>query len=131
MVFDRHPAAPIVVVSHADHDHLSLVPGIMGDREPHGAWLGGNIGNYRTSAMKDWLRQQLASRVRYGFPAGWSNGGQAVSDLDCGDPQVDVLTVNVKNGSSKNSRSLVARIRHGNFSIVFSGTLREERKAAQ
>jgi len=95
----------------------------MAGRNASRIWLGGKRSSYK-SPVGDWLDRQEDDNVpiRVGtqtLPSGFHNSGNPVPELGCGDADTFVLTVN--SGSSKNSRSLVLRVEHGNFSAIFTG----------
>lgn len=116
-ILDESGQAPRVVISHADRDHYSYVPDVMGDRTPESIWLGGERSEYG-SPVAAWLNTHGAV-IHDDFAPGFSNNGQPVAGLGCGPADTRILTVN--NGTSKNAQSLVAAVQHGTFSVVFTG----------
>ena len=122
-ILDRYSADPIVIVSHADRDHYRYIPAIMANRKTATVWFGGFRDHYQ-GEMDAWLDGQAAQQVPLtggldDLPEGFSNNGNAVAQLACGTAETFVLTVNA--GNSKNARSLMARIEHGDFSVTLTG----------
>ena len=114
---------PIVILSHPDIDHYNRIDDLMGARNAKLIWFGGKRSNYKSPA-KAWLDGQEAASVPItggltDLPSGFSNSGNPVPVLQCGDANTFVLTVNT--GFQKNPRSLVPRIQHGAFSATFTG----------
>ncbi len=110
----------ILVLSHADRDHVNRIPFALNDMRPKSIWLGGELTSYRGKIgefIKKWFQNDVP--VYHGWSAKYANRGNAVKELQCGDAMSYILTVNV--GSSKNSRSLVLLTQYGNFKAIFSG----------
>jgi beta-lactamase superfamily II metal-dependent hydrolase len=109
---------PVVVLSHADADHVNLIANVMSDVTPQSIWLGGKLGDYRGSVAQ-WLDANADRPIHFGWRAGWSENGEPVPELRCGSADVFMLTVN--NGSSTNANSLMLLVEHEAFSLVLSG----------
>ena len=121
-ILEEHDEDPNLVLSHADLDHYGWIPHVLGDIQIQNIWQGGEPVGYSEDGFPTWIAAQTAdgATVHNNFPASWHNNGNAVgADLDCGDAEVFVLTVNT--GSSKNSKSLVLSIEHGDFVATFTG----------
>ena len=127
-IFDRYDEDPIVIISHGDSDHFLYVPQIMEGRIARALWFGGLRKDY-----PGWLRDWFAAQEKSGtsvvggidaLPAGFFNNGEPVPALRCGQASTYILSVNA--GSTKNSRSLIARIEHGNFSVTLTGDATRE-----
>ena len=122
-IFNQYDAAPIVIVSHGDRDHNRYIPAVMGDRLASTVWFGGHREGHG-GVMRDWFAFQENNDVQVvgdfdDLPAGFFNNGQPVPALQCGQASTRILTVN--EGNTKNARSLVARIEHGDFSVTLTG----------
>lgn len=113
-----HDDEPVIVLSHADRDHVSLIDQITEKRRPESVWFGGSPDEYK-GAIGAWLGSVPADRTYFGWEPHWHGHGQPVRELRCGAAETYVLTVNV--GGSTNSESLMLLMRYGNFSIIFSG----------
>jgi len=116
---------PIVALSHGDQDHYRFVPNLVPKAKI--VWFGARKIGYGKKT-KDWFdaQESLGVTVKGGFgdfSSGFHNNGAPVADLACGDAETFVLTVN--KGIEKNSRSMVLRIEHGDFSVTFSGDAEE------
>lgn len=109
---------PVVVLSHADADHVNLIPQVMTGLTPQSIWLGGDLSDYRGSVAQ-WLDANADRPVHFGWRAGWSENRQPVPGLQCGTASIFMLTVN--NGSTTNANSLMLLVEHRAFSLVLSG----------
>ena len=109
---------PVVVLSHADADHVNLVSPVLDGITPQSIWLGGKLDDYRGTAAQ-WLDTHADRPVHFGWRPGWSENGEAVPELKCGSAKVFMLTVN--NGDSTNANSLMLLVEHEAFTLVLSG----------
>jgi beta-lactamase superfamily II metal-dependent hydrolase len=122
-VLEKYEAPPIVIVSHGDADHYRYVPAIMNGRLASTVWYGGLLADY-PNELQQWFATQEKGGVSVmgglsDLPPGFSNNRKPVPALACGAASTFVLTVN--EGTTKNSKSLVVRIEHADFSATFTG----------
>jgi len=113
--------APDVVLSHGDKDHYSLIPHVLQGIRVNAVWQGDDASNYN-SELQTWItgQQSQGATIRRAFPAGWHNGGNAISNgLQCGTATAFVLTVN--SGSTRNDKSLVLMLEYSDFRVIFTG----------
>lgn len=118
-ILNGRPA--IVVLSHSDADHSNYVPDIVPlPAAVRSVWLGGKLANY-PPAVRDWVALMKAKgvAVNLDFPAGYSNDGNAVANLACGDARTFILTVNA--GAGANPSSMMLSIDHGDTHMIFPG----------
>lgn len=130
-ILDRYADDPIVILSHADTDHYSHIPEAMGvlnsgdtGRTAKRIWMGGERANYDGDTFLDWLQDQEDRNVpvEVGFldlPSGFNNGGDAIAELQCGDAETFVMTVNT--GLKTNARSMIVRVVYEDFVVTLTG----------
>lgn len=121
-ILEAHEAAPRVVLSHGHADHYDLIAEVLDDVAVASIWRGGRSAEYTSGAFPEWLSAQVETHepeLRHDLPAHFHNDGEPVDGLACGEASTYVLTANTP--SSENARSLVLMIRHGEFSVVFTG----------
>lgn len=110
-----------VVLSHSDSDHNNYIPDVFPNVNQVGTlWVGSQFNRYPV-AVQTWINDVAAAGivVRRNFPAGWSNNGNAVLELACGDARTFVLTVNSDVGA--NDGSMMLSIDHGDTHMIFPG----------
>ena len=127
-ILDQYDEEPIVIISHGDSDHYRYVPRIMQGRIAQTVWFGGLRTDY-PAWLRDWFATQEDRGVsvvggKIALPPGFFNDGEPVPALQCGQASTYILSVN--EGATKNSRSLIARIEHGDFSVMLTGDATDE-----
>ncbi|HJX26761.1 MAG TPA: hypothetical protein VJ885_02525 [Thermoanaerobaculia bacterium] len=129
-ILNRYAVAPRVVVSHPDGDHYNYITAIMGNVRASSIWLGAQAANYNIT-FQNWLAAQQQENVAINqFHQGASNNGQPVAGLACGTQNAETHLLTVNAGDDENSKSLVLRIRYGNFSAVLTGDATAESLAS-
>ena len=127
-ILNRYDEEPIVIISHGHSDHYRYVPKIMQGRIAHTVWFGGLRTDY-PGWVRDWFATQESKGVSVvggviALPQGFFNAGEPVPELQCGQASTYILSVN--EGATKNSRSLIARIEYGSFSVTLTGDATSE-----
>jgi beta-lactamase superfamily II metal-dependent hydrolase len=130
-------AEPIVVMSHSHIDHTNLIPHVLESIKPRSIWIGGRETDYGSGTddegvvadLHDWIQRQTEDGVilHHGFTTGFDNGGEAVHEMQCGDAETFILSVNNEPAVSgddnrrKHANNLLLLVRYGEFKAVFTG----------
>ena len=136
---------PMIALSHAHADHVNLMPFVFDDTKVRSIWIGGLQTDYGSdtdenglkSDLHAWISKKVAegATLHHGFDVGFDNGGEAVSEMQCGDAETFILTVNNDpSGAGDNRRmhanSLILLVRYDEFKAIFTGDAVGEAEAA-
>lgn len=110
-----------IVISHADSDHLNLIPDVASDGLVRAIFLGGKRSQYTDQAFSSWLADQLDRGVPTVFVDNVeeSSSGGEILDLGCGSASLSFLAAD--GSESKNGNSLVTGISFGQVDYLFTG----------
>lgn len=110
-----------VAVSHADSDHLNLIPEIASDASLKAIFLGGNEGQYEDATFLRWLERQQSNGVPITFVESVEEVSEAdaEAELSCGASDVSFLAAN--GSGTRSGNSLVTSFAYGNSNYVFTG----------
>jgi beta-lactamase superfamily II metal-dependent hydrolase len=129
-ILSQHSERPNAVLSHADLDHYSNIPSVLGSVTAQHIWMGGASADYSSAAFPTWLDAQRKNGAHdhTNLEQHFHNNRQPIgSHLSCGLANAYVLTVN--SGTSKNAQSLVLMLEYGDFTAVFTGDAEGETEA--
>jgi beta-lactamase superfamily II metal-dependent hydrolase len=107
-----------IILSHADKDHVSIIPSIVQAKKPLYVHYSGNKSEY-DKYLSDWFTSLPNTTQYISYPNYYSSTNPS-NEVDVGQgTKVYILAANVPGDA--NSRSIVASVDYGNTTVLLTG----------